>query len=233
MSYAKLASFLLPSPYKSDCLNYLEHGFTSQDDCYESCLRQKSIERFDKLPYTILSQADHVTNNHSIMFELDNATIYNEFQKLENQCKILCQRPACYSEDFVPKILTAELHDQLGLDLYVSNEPLIKTQFLSKITHVDYLSFCLSCAGFWMGFCPYAVLRKWDFISKLAGVKRNKVGLANYCHKDERLIRVSYKPLQIRQLVRENKEISENLALVWSELSNFRTQVDCLYNNDR
>ena len=212
LSYSVFRSKLLEQPYKSNCLDYKTNGFQSAAQCYEYCVGNRSLQSFNKTSFSIMTSEDDETVDYQSLAESDLSLISNnqKLANLEQQCQSKCSKADCVSADFVPKIISAESSKFPGFELYASNEPEIITMFKAKISFVDYLSFALSCTGFWLGFSPLSFLVKMDIIGQLMPQKVN----------------TSTRVVDFNN--RNNIRRESSSADIWKELIQFRAKIEKL-----
>ena len=86
---------LLEYPFETFCYNYTTIGFKEEMQCTESCVINKTWDRFKKLPFTA---AITVSSKNKMLSEIDlkDADNSRDFLKIRNDCaNKQCSRPSC------------------------------------------------------------------------------------------------------------------------------------------
>lgn len=171
LTYSTFKGELIEYPYQTNCFNYLRWGYESRNHCYDKCVLDRFVAKFQELPFSVLSR-----NASLPLMNFLDIKKRNVLEIIERNCSTLCKRPDCSITHHVPQVMmTSPMHsNEIGFELYVSVEPDITTEFIPLLTFVDFATFVMSCVGFWLGFSPLIFLGSYQMKNK----PRN-VGLGN------------------------------------------------------
>lgn len=127
LTYTVSINDKLPSPYDTNCYDYQNQNFLSSYDCYDQCLKSKTLEWniisgttfIDKVKY-LNSQMDifpsayiegkgkleWLIKNKTLPNQLRDSyrTVHSKWHDFKRACRKFCQRPDCRSEKVIPRI---------------------------------------------------------------------------------------------------------------------------------
>ena len=184
ISYSRGMRVMKGPPYRTMCLNYSDIGYESRGHCFEDCLYRLAIKEIGKVPFSIM--VNQPVDLPMMSFRDDgNDTISKKLFQLEQRCSRNCTRKDCIKMEFVPKVMSSMKSDNLTIELYAPNEPGIVSIYKPKISLIDYITYVLSCIGFWFAFSPLVflldndVLRKVLFGTQVQTKRTNRVSNMN------------------------------------------------------
>ena len=91
---------LLEYPFETLCYNYTKIGFKEETECTESCVINKTWNRFKKLPFTA---AIAVSSKNKVLsgIDLQDADTNRDFIKIQSDCaNKQCSRPSCQDTQY-------------------------------------------------------------------------------------------------------------------------------------
>ena len=202
----------LESPYETKCWNYELMSLTNEVDCIETCVLNKTLDEFQKIPYTTLIKSG---SNKKLLtgLDLENSGANDRFQKINRECTDKCSRPAC--KDF--QVITATASYSKGNFTWKHVVP-TQTSFDIKsrpqLTFVEFLTYLLGTISTWTGLSiismnPVNFLTK-DWRKYIPGKDKEKV------HRRRRLM--------AKKIIKTGKVVIGNGNNVWHK-SNSRTIV--------
>lgn len=150
LSYSNFKSHLLKHPYKTDCIDYVDHALESQHHCIDSCILKEYNSIFDFDPLSVLTRNPKFKRPSS----KEMATNWYRMASIDELCSDKCRQQDCKKDLYVPKIIGTEALEDFGFELYLPIDPVIETKFKPEISLTDFVTYILSCIGFWLGFSP-------------------------------------------------------------------------------
>lgn len=208
LTYKEYDSFLLPSPYDTNCYDY-RPVYKSERHCYGDCHLNLSLEIQKMVPMSVIKERRF------------NAFVYpkysalslkqkNELEEIKSKCTMKCQKVQCNNNDFVPILIQSIPSQKIEVVLQASPDPLFKMISQPKINLIDFITYIFSCISFWFGIsCSQfmeCILMKCkspdDIRNDRQRLARLKVARKRHCrnrtsHVDIRLLK---KPMQSKIL---------------------------------
>lgn len=214
VTYAASINIRKPPPFDTNCLDYsyVSHGFfLSSYDCYDKCLKNKTIlwnivsgtsiieknvfkdSEVQIIPDYIIEDEDYWTleKNNSLPEELVKKyrNISSHWQRIKHSCRQLCSRPDCKIEKISPEIYHPEAVGEtnkslsfIGADLMLSYLPTFQVSYIPKQKLIDYIVYMCSMLSFWIGLCPLTLTDM--FARKLENYTKKK----NHSTLEERVV---------------------------------------------
>ena len=159
--YETYEETLMPAPYRTNCRNYKESGFSSRDHCRHQCLRSQLIRRFNHLTpnvklyeddNTSLLMSDSMCNfwmNQETDFRNANDFVEVTFQDL---CEKQCVQPDCESILHVVNNINYKHSPGIsGIHVRHSTNPVTVTVTQAAVPLISFLTSLFSTFGFWLG----------------------------------------------------------------------------------
>lgn len=153
LSYTEYESIFLPSPYDTNCYDY-KPKYQSEKHCFDQCQLEKCLEYSNVVPRSVVKYKPV----ESITFEQFQQTkgfdwheSHRRINEIKKNCSMLCKRVQCHNIDYVPIMIHTIQQNVLEISLQASPDPLFKTVSEPKINWIDYVTYILSCFGFWFG----------------------------------------------------------------------------------
>lgn len=143
----------LPPPYVTSCRNYLQYNFIGQHDCIQSCVSNKSIEKFSKHAYsTFITKS---SSKKIISFDdIKDSNFANQLESINIQCEKsnLCRRKSCKSSLAISYLQFWDFPD-LGFVIQQAtpHHPWIYVHHEAAMNFVTYLTFIMGAFGTWTG----------------------------------------------------------------------------------
>ncbi len=162
LTYNEYRSTLLPPPYATMCRNYAKEGFISKDGCYESCLRQLSLEKMKRL-HPSLPISPNETGKMTSFMNLYADKFANKIdlpQEIDNVCTEECSRRDCSTVLYAPRYLLSQRRGERStVTQYIALTPIIKADCLEQISLIQFLTDIASSLGFWLGMSAIGIAR--------------------------------------------------------------------------
>lgn len=150
VGYITIARQVLPLPYSTSCFDYTTLKLLSRNDCFDKCLRNLTIERLKKVPFSIITterlDIRHLNTNDF----RKNRTLARMNDKIEAECGSKCQKPDCLTKKYFNRIET-EKRANFGVHLNIPSEPSFTMKCIAKMYLTEVLVYVLSCLGIWFG----------------------------------------------------------------------------------
>lgn len=149
---------LLEAPFTTDCLNYMQLGFIDQNDCFDSCMTQLSLQKFGKkmMGQTLVKQ----DRNIKAMTMAEVRIKWQENNQVFDYCLKACPKQDCKQTIYSSRTTASALLQNMGTDMlfYAPLTPSVVSESSAKITLTEYLVVSASCFGFWFGMSILRVL---------------------------------------------------------------------------
>lgn len=150
LTYSILTNRRLPAPYTTNCIDYVLLGYTSSNDCIKQCLTNKTLDSFQKLPFsTIVPEA--LDYKHITSADITNDTFSRLLNKFESDCRINCIQDDCEEGYTITRVTIEPAEDRLTFTVNVPREPSFTITFHAKLSITEYLIYIFSCFGTWFG----------------------------------------------------------------------------------
>lgn len=156
VSYSMVKLILLPKPYVTKCTEHVSHG-----DCSRSCLQRLTLDRFNRLPFTIL-MAEKKLQDESIpgdkrILSLDDLNQKNAEKKVEEinrLCQIECPYITCRRDYTMTQTISFKSldDDYIKVEVGSMSQPFIEVTSLPAIGLNDYVLLVLSLTNLWLGY---------------------------------------------------------------------------------
>lgn len=156
LTFTEYENHLLSAPYDSDCFDY-RPVFKNEKHCYDVCHLDLSLRTHKWIPISVIKdsllkektffQSDRHTTQSPAIILRENKLL----RQIKQNCTSKCSKTQCDRNDFVPILIHTIEGDQLEVNMQASPEPLFKTIFEPKIFMIDFVTYILSCIGFWYG----------------------------------------------------------------------------------
>ena len=139
----------LESPYETKCWNYKLMSLTNEVDCIETCVLNKTLDKFQKIPYTTLIKSG---SNKKLLtgLDLNGSGANNQFQKINKECTDKCSRPAC--KDFQVITDTASYsRGNFSWKHVVPSQTSFDIESRPQLKFVEFLTYLLGTITTWTG----------------------------------------------------------------------------------
>lgn len=202
LTYSSSINVRSPPPFDTNCLDYPKNGnFLSSHDCYEKCLKRKSLPWNIVPGMTVINSEEYKSSDADILpgdiaeEKLPDklpAKLIDSYQVLQSNwkgikesCRQSCYRPDCYTETITPIVTyfisgpTKNNRTVLSHTynrLMTSDHPIAKVAYVPRQTLLDYIVYMCSGLSFWLGFCPLTMVTKFD--KRLRDCKKRKTRLS-------------------------------------------------------
>ena len=159
--YQTYEETLMPPPYRTNCRNYKEPGFSSRDHCRHQCLRSELTKRFSRLTKNVkLYENDNTSllltgsmwkfiRSHGFDF-LNEEFVEATFQDL---CAKQCIQPDCQSilHIFNSIVYNNNYANKSEILVSHSTNPVTVTLTQAAVPLISFLTNVFSTFGFWLG----------------------------------------------------------------------------------
>ena len=165
-TYQENVENLLPPPFDTKCRNYSSHGFRGQEDCYETCVREKSLNLTGKLLPSLIFHANETEQVIPFIDVLMQNSVTNGMplrDDIVDFCENSCRDRSCRIHSFVPKeifYVTREPESNFKVSNFIRNTPLTVATCMQHFTMIQFLTDVASSLGFWIGFSAVGSLDK-------------------------------------------------------------------------
>ncbi|KAI1287080.1 hypothetical protein HDE_10412 [Halotydeus destructor] len=163
IGYSAFKSILLSPPYRTNCANYEVFGFESSGQCYDECLLKLSIERLQRVPFSVMVTNSSTEYADVSRYDNYNSSFMEQLKRLEDICSGKCQQRDCVKLNYAPVIMSKEQFKEPMFELYASNVPVLESYAKSTLPFVDFITYIVSCISFWLG------LNFLDLMSDISG----------------------------------------------------------------
>lgn len=125
ISYSSYISKRLPFLFRTICLNYSKIGFTSQKDCHNNCLINRTLSELNLVPHFAMVDVPHdkVGTQRGIETTKNRKRFVNEALRIKTECKKKCSSPDCLEVVHSPRIAALGRADDLRIVLLVADSP--------------------------------------------------------------------------------------------------------------
>ena len=163
-----MQSKLLPAPFETDCIDYKPLGFLNAHDCMEKCLKSRTIESFDKMPFSvILNDTFENTNKKEVSLnDLMNETNSRTYVQIERECTEKCHRSDCQFDISMTTVNYDEFTgNSIKFEIGVPKQPLFVLEYNEDTSLEEFIIYSSSIVSVWFGFCimsfnPFDTIRK-------------------------------------------------------------------------
>lgn len=139
----------LVAPYESDCFDYKTIGFACQDDCRHSCIKNRTILEFKKLPISVLV-------NESVDLPLISRSdekkkgLVATLKRIEDECGDMCYRNDCKERVILTKV-TAIASRDFGVSLVVPDSVCFRLTTRVNLSLSQFLFYVMGIIGTYTG----------------------------------------------------------------------------------
>ena len=141
---------LLEYPFETLCYNYTTIGFKEELECTESCITNKTWDRFKKLPFT---STITVSSKNKVLsgIDLKDTNKNRDFTSIQNDCvRKKCSRPSCLdtqyftvTDSFSRPFFQWKHVVPLQTSFIISSRP--------QLTLVEFITYILGTISTWTG----------------------------------------------------------------------------------
>jgi len=171
---------LLPAPYETNCFDYHTIGLSSEIHCAHTCTLQKTLERYKKVPFSVIIQTrmnermiSYLDVDHEDFTGVNDTINAKDILEIQDNCTNhpLCRRNSC---DHATQItVTHHIHalsPKFKLILDVPGHPSYFLISRPATTIVEYLTHILSVMSTYTGLSiigmnPMIVLKKLPILN--------------------------------------------------------------------
>ena len=163
ITYDIFEAILLKVPYETRCIDYIDRGYESRGECFESCIRNESLFATRMIHPSsniyagetekVIKILDIITNKENIKTVMD---------KLEDICDERCQANDCTSITYIPKKLAIQSEPNVVMVVNMAPQsPKVRATCQAAMSTVQYLTDVGSTFGFWLGVSAFGF---FDFV---------------------------------------------------------------------
>ena len=177
----RLTSWLMPSPYESNCFDYRPE-FKSDAQCLQECVKQKSMEQLDMVPFSIIVVDPAFAGNSNIVSVIDiqKPEIATQLLAIESNCsRYKCWRKQCTMVTTTTNVF-ALAAEEFSVKINVPSQPHITITTNASLSFVEYVTYVMSTISTWTGisimsFMPVTVAKRFHMQVK----SKNRVRTAD------------------------------------------------------
>lgn len=176
LSYSRYRTSMLRYPYHPRCEDYrLTHNVESQAHCFDKCVLEEGRWKIEMTsPFVLIdnSSVENPTFLKERLFRNSASSTAKEekfatLRQIEANChNKVCAFSDCKKDSYILSLVYKELATTPGIAMFEPDRPDIITIFTPKISGIDYITYVLSCLGFWFGFSPLMFLTKSWFAKR-------------------------------------------------------------------
>ncbi|KAI1278695.1 hypothetical protein HDE_14227 [Halotydeus destructor] len=156
MTYFSIDYLRLPKPYSTNCRDYSAEGYRNQRHCFSACVANRTLELFDKLPFTAI-MAEPLNKRHISELDLKSANFSEALTRIDLKCSDNCYMKDCNSGYTLSQVETAKFKGSTWFVLNVPRQPSLMITHSPKVSFDEFLVFVLSCTGSWFGVSALSV----------------------------------------------------------------------------
>ena len=140
----------LPHPYKSDCFDYKSVGYEDAIDCRQDCNRNQTINKFDKLPYSLIIRKPEPRKIVSYMDHL-NEDIDKQIMEIRANCSsTFCRKQECSFHRSITEV-SVSTGTFFTLKHILSLHPSFHITTTPHLSLVEFLTYMFSIISTWTG----------------------------------------------------------------------------------
>ena len=147
-TYVAIINERLKPPYKTNCKDYEQSPFQSQDDCIDSCMIDGLLKDLNKIPFSAVVDTVykkyHISSEDNKQQVTKNATLW-----WKSRCAHECRQMACKERLYVTFFVKGGDSDHLTMSTYAMSKPLIFVRFRASMLFEQFLVQFLSVFGIW------------------------------------------------------------------------------------
>ena len=149
---------LLKPPFETMCLNYRDIGIDSDAHCIQSCIRKKTMQRYNMIPFGVIVN-ETLKGEEKDLKLVSNNNVANEiFGKeqldIEEECgSVICSRKDCNVRTAITMVTQLMNTDVpvIGIRMNVPSDPWISVSSSPTLDLVEFLTYAMSCVSTWTG----------------------------------------------------------------------------------
>ena len=197
---------LLEYPFETLCYNYTTIGFKEELECTESCITNKTWDRFKKLPFT---SAITVSSKNKVLSDIDLKDNNNnrDFIKIQTDCaRKKCFRPSCLDTQYFT------VTDSFSRPLFRWKHVIpLQTSFIissrPQLTIVEFITYVLGTISTWTGLSVISMnpvdfaTRAWRNMNTQKASRLTKKHLIHFSRKVHLI-----DPLQLKEKRRKKQQ---------------------------
>ena len=163
LSYDVFESKLLEAPYDTRCIEYSDFGSKSRGECFEACIRNKSITATNMIHPSLTIYGVETRKSIKLLDIIHNVNNTRTLMDgLEDLCDKQCQARDCKSTIYIPKLLSSVPMREVSLVAsHAPHSPVIRATCQPAVSLVQYLTDVASTFGFWLGVSAFGF---FDFL---------------------------------------------------------------------
>lgn len=149
INYYMVTQIRLPYPYSTDCIDYSKQfGLKSSDNCFNLCLYNKTVARFDLVPFSTVN-LDPVNLKHINYYHFQNMTFRSLYHSTEMECEEKCRRLDCNATYSVTQVISEPFEKYFRFSADTPRESSFLIVYSPQVDMNEFLVFLLSCMGSW------------------------------------------------------------------------------------
>jgi hypothetical protein len=151
VSVSKLTSYLKETPYETDCFDYDTIGLRDETVCAHRCIKNKTLDYFDKLPFNVFINEDDEDKKTISYNDVVKETQGRVIKEIQDDCyDSVCRRIDCSYSISLTKtsVITG---DELIIRHVLQMDPNIIIDSSAKFSLLEFITYMLSVVSTWTG----------------------------------------------------------------------------------
>jgi hypothetical protein len=148
----------LSAPYPTDCQNYITDGLVSQQQCFENCRTNLTVEKCGGWPEDVNAPLDSQLQFVGELFKKCQLDTIKEINKI---CNEKCSKSDCVSEYYTFRLVRFSesgsmwMKDKCYVDIIVPPTPGVDYTHNPKFETVEFVCYVASVISMWFGFAIF------------------------------------------------------------------------------
>lgn len=146
----RMDSRLLPPPYKTECMDYNQTGYESEEHCVQDCVKRRILKKYNKIPFSIIIQEplDKQIVSYKDVSDRQKAAYILETDRV---CKdVICKRKACWFSVTITDSMPSK-GQNFSLLYLIPSHPSFFTTTHAKMDVVEFLTYIMGAVSMWTG----------------------------------------------------------------------------------
>ena len=190
----------LPHPYKSDCFDYKSVGYENELDCSQDCTKTQTINRFGKLPYSLIIREPQ---SRRIVSHMDhvNEHIDKEIMEIRTNCSssTFCHKQECIFHRSITEV-SLSTGTFFILKHILPLHPSFHITTTPNLSLVEFLTYMFSIVSTWTGLSIFS-MNPSIFIAKIITATQKNTNRIISCEETDRVAVMEAKLVTVEQLL--------------------------------
>lgn len=150
---------LLGPPFKTDCFDYKVMGYANRVHCFESCIKNRTIQELGANP--LIARITRDDDMSTCMSAKATAQTKDALAEMTMECEQRCRRQDCYQVVYSTHLKSSDTifnTDISGHVSFITNSPTATTESMAKMSFTEYVTDVGSAVGVWLGLSVLSLL---------------------------------------------------------------------------